>query len=55
MVIWASSVHILVDLNLLHTTQGSMYADPLNHSTDTLLCLLFVLINRVRRENAAAD
>ena len=46
-VFWDSSVHILVDLDLLHTTQGFLYADPLNHSTDTLLCLLLVLIMRL--------
>ena len=43
-VIWASSVHILVALELLLTSQRFLYADPLNCSTDTLLSLLLVPI-----------
>jgi hypothetical protein len=56
-VIWASSACILVvALDLLHTTQGFLHADPLNHSTDTLLCLLLACPHHAAvRENAAAD
>jgi hypothetical protein len=45
-VIWASSVHILVDLKLLLTTQGFLYADTSSFASCP---------HQAEVENAAAD